>query len=102
MSTTFAKSNIDAMYHEFGRPDVQIGDGEEESPYVPFVPNVYIRHLAFDVRNNYYVNVLWVKGGGMLGRHAGGKLAVSGVRLGGEGRKLCAGESGRNAHAYFG
>ena len=62
-------SGVDAMVHEFGRPDVEIGAGEELSPYVPFAPNVFIRHLAFDVRNNYYVNVLWVKEGGMLGRH---------------------------------
>jgi len=72
MATTFDKSklsNLDAMYHEFGRPDVEIGASESLSPYVPFAPNVFIRHLAFDVRNNYYVNILWVKEGGMLGRH---------------------------------
>jgi hypothetical protein len=72
MSTIYEKSklsNLDAMYHEFGRPDVEIGDSESLSPYVPFAPNVFIRHIAFDVRNNYYVNVLWVKEGGMLGRH---------------------------------
>jgi 2,4'-dihydroxyacetophenone dioxygenase len=60
---------LDAVYREYGRPDVQIGSSEEESPYVPFRPNVFIRHLAFDVRNNYYVNVLYVTQGGMLGRH---------------------------------
>jgi len=72
MSTATEKSKMEqlnAMVHEFGRPDVQIAADEEISPYVPFFPNVYIRHLAFDVRNNYYVNVLWVKQGGMLGRH---------------------------------
>jgi 2,4'-dihydroxyacetophenone dioxygenase len=72
MSTATEKSKMEqlnAMVHEFGRPDVQIAADEKISPYVPFFPNVYIRHLAFDVRNNYYVNVLWVKQGGMLGRH---------------------------------
>ena len=60
---------LDSVYREYGRPDVHIGAAEVESPYVPFKPNVFIRHLAFDVRNNYYVNILWVTKGGMLGRH---------------------------------
>lgn len=69
MATPATRSEIDATIHEFGRPDVHIGIADVESPYVPFVPNVFIRHLAFDVRNNYYVNILWVKQGGILGRH---------------------------------
>jgi quercetin dioxygenase-like cupin family protein len=67
--TIDTKSHLDAVVREYGRPDVHIGAGENESPYVPFVPNVFIRHLAFDVRNNYYVNILWCKKGGKLGRH---------------------------------
>ncbi len=37
--------------------------------YVPFKDGVFIRLLAFDVRNNLYANVLWVRQGGLLGRH---------------------------------
>jgi 2,4'-dihydroxyacetophenone dioxygenase len=69
MPASAAKSSLEAVIREYGQPDVHIGGSEEESPYVPFKPNVYIRHLAFDVRRNYYVNVLWVTKGGMLGRH---------------------------------
>ena len=64
-----AKSSIDAVVRDFAFPDIHIGAGEDESPWVPFRPNVFIRHLAFDVRANMYSNVLWVKSGGMLGRH---------------------------------
>ncbi len=62
-------SSLEAITLEFGRPDVHIGGSEEESPYVPFMENVYIRHLAFDVRNGAFANILWVKKGGKLGRH---------------------------------
>ena len=81
------KNKLDAVCREFGRPDVHIGAGENESPYVPFQPNVFIRHLAFDVRNNYYVNILWVKQGGMLGRHRH-RGAVSACTLEGSWRYL--------------
>ena len=66
---TSAKSTLDAIVREYSFPDIHIGPGEDESPYVPFVENVYIRHLAFDVTHNAYANILWVKRGGMLGRH---------------------------------
>jgi len=64
-----SKSRIDAVVREYAFPDIHIGAGEEVSPWVPFRPNVLIRHLSFDVRTNLYSNVLWVKSGGMLGRH---------------------------------
>jgi quercetin dioxygenase-like cupin family protein len=79
MSIIEAKSNVavsgdlDAVVREYAFPDVHIGAGEDESPdespYVPFKENVFIRHLAFDVTHNMYANILWVKKGGSLGRH---------------------------------
>jgi 2,4'-dihydroxyacetophenone dioxygenase len=69
MSTIDISNSLDAITREYGRPDVHIGAGEDESPYVPFVENVYIRHLAFDVRTSMFANILWVKKGGKLGRH---------------------------------
>lgn len=69
MSVSEANNTLDMVVREYGRPDVHISESEIESPYVPFKPNVFIRHLAFDVRRNNYVNVLWVTKGGMLGRH---------------------------------
>jgi len=62
-------SSIMDTVREYSRPDVHIGAGEDESPWVPFVENVYIRHLAFDVRGSAFANILWVKKGGRLGRH---------------------------------
>jgi 2,4'-dihydroxyacetophenone dioxygenase len=69
MSAIETQRSLDAVVREYAFPDLHIGAGEDESPYVPFIENVFIRHLAFDVRNNLYANILWVKKGGMLGRH---------------------------------
>jgi len=54
-------SSLKAITRELPRPGVPIGASEEESPYVPFVQNVFIRHLAFDVRAGTFANILWVK-----------------------------------------
>jgi 2,4'-dihydroxyacetophenone dioxygenase len=62
-------SSLDAIVKQYAFPDVHVGPGESESPWVPFKENVFIRHLSFDVRSNSYANVLWVKQNGMLGRH---------------------------------
>jgi len=69
MAMVITNSSLDAVVREYAFPDIHIGGAEEESPWVPFKENVFIRHLVFDVRNNFYANVLWVKKGGMLGRH---------------------------------
>ena len=69
MSNIDTKTSLTAVIREYGRPDIHIGAGEDESPWVPFVENVFIRHLAFDVRTNSFANILWVKKGGKLGRH---------------------------------
>jgi 2,4'-dihydroxyacetophenone dioxygenase len=70
MATAETKpSSLDAVVREYAFPDVHIGGSEEESPWVPFKGSSFIRHLGFDVRHNVYSNVLWVKEGGMLGRH---------------------------------
>jgi 2,4'-dihydroxyacetophenone dioxygenase len=63
------KTSLDAVVRDYAFPDIHLGAGESESPWVPFNENSAIRHLAFDVRSNMYANVLWVKQGGVLGRH---------------------------------
>ena len=52
-----------------GLQGVHVGPSEDESPWVPFGDNAAIRHLAFDVRNNIYSNVLWIKSPGVIGTH---------------------------------
>lgn len=42
---------------------------DDDSPWVPFGPNAAIKHLAFDVRQNLFSNILWVKGPGAIGTH---------------------------------
>ena len=61
MPKTDAETSLDAVVREYGRPDCHIGGGEDESPYVPFIENVFIRHVSFDVRSNSYANILWVR-----------------------------------------
>ena len=46
-----------------------VGTDEAESPWIPFGDNAAIRHLAFDVRNNIFSNVLWIKKPGVIGTH---------------------------------
>ncbi|MCK0744261.1 2,4'-dihydroxyacetophenone dioxygenase family protein [Chromohalobacter nigrandesensis] len=58
-----------AMQDRFGREGSYVGLSEAESPWVPFGENAAIRHLAFDVRNNVYCNILWIKGPGVIGTH---------------------------------
>ena len=57
------------MIETYGRRGGFIGGSEQDSPWVPYVENVFIRHLFFDVRNNAFANILWVKKGGHLGTH---------------------------------
>lgn len=40
-----------------------------DSPWVPFGDSAAIKHLAFDVRQNLFSNILWVKGPGVVGTH---------------------------------
>ncbi|WP_338241308.1 2,4'-dihydroxyacetophenone dioxygenase family protein [Aurantiacibacter hainanensis] len=42
---------------------------DEESPWVPFGDNAAIKHVAFDVRQNIFSNILWVKSPGTIGTH---------------------------------
>jgi quercetin dioxygenase-like cupin family protein len=76
-----------AIVDRYARTDAYVAPGEEASPWVPFVENVSIRHLSFDVRTNSYVNVLRVDSGGRLGRHRH-RGPVSGYCLEGSWRYL--------------
>lgn len=57
------------IIEKFGTSGGFIGPSDDESPWVPYGDSASIRHLAFDVRNNSYANILWVKSGGHLGTH---------------------------------
>ena len=61
------ESRVDKMRDKYALKEGYV-DGEG-SPWVPFIPNVYIKHLTFDVRSSSAANVLWVQAGGELGRH---------------------------------
>ena len=42
---------------------------DDDSPWVPFGESAAIKHLAFDVRQNLFSNILWMKGAGVIGTH---------------------------------
>ena len=69
MSEIVNEASIAEQIKRFGRPALFVGEADKDSPWVPFVPDIFIRHLAFDVRNNTFINVLWIQKPGMLGTH---------------------------------
>ncbi len=81
------ETRVDEMRDKYAMAEGYIGASEEISPWVPFIENVWIRHLTFDVRSSSASNVLWVAAGGMLGRHRH-RGPVSGYTLEGSWRYL--------------
>lgn len=69
LTTSTAMTEREKITREFERPDVFVPPTEDSSPWVPFGDDAFIRHLAFDVRNNTFTNILQVKGGGKLNTH---------------------------------
>ncbi|MGH9293408.1 MAG: 2,4'-dihydroxyacetophenone dioxygenase family protein [Acidimicrobiales bacterium] len=81
------ETKVDRMRDKYAMQEGYIGADEAVSPWVPFVENVWIRHLTFDVRSSSASNVLWVGAGGLLGRHRH-RGPVSGYTLEGTWRYL--------------
>ena len=73
MSTAYKIFNVGdpqaAMISRFGIEGGHLGPSEAESPWIPYGENAAIRHMAFDVRGNWYGNILWIKKPGMIGTH---------------------------------
>jgi 2,4'-dihydroxyacetophenone dioxygenase len=80
-------ARVDKMRDKYAMVEGFVGATEEVSPWVPFVENVWIRHLTFDVRSSSSANVLWCAAGGMLGRHRH-RGPVSGYTIEGSWRYL--------------
>ena len=57
------------LMRKYAQDGSYVGASEADSPWVPFGDNAAIRHLAFDVRQNVYCNILWIKGPGVIGTH---------------------------------
>jgi len=57
------------LIKKYGSEGTYVGASETDSPWVPFGDNAAIRHLAFDVKQNVYCNILWIKGPGVIGTH---------------------------------
>ncbi len=61
------EKRILARHDQFGIPDIYLETNQ--SIYHPWVGDVWLKPLRFDVRNSLYVTILWSKGAGGLGRH---------------------------------
>lgn len=72
-SSAYKIVKVEELYGDLiakrGLEGTYVGASEEESPWVPFGDNAAIRHLAFDVRQNTYCNILWIKSPGVIGTH---------------------------------
>ncbi|MCE4941525.1 2,4'-dihydroxyacetophenone dioxygenase family protein [Streptomyces noursei] len=79
------EARIDRRRDQYALPEGHIA--EADSPWLPFAPQVMIKHLTFDIRSNSAANVLWVQSGGSLGRHRH-RGPVSGYVLEGSWRYL--------------
>ncbi|WP_399094279.1 2,4'-dihydroxyacetophenone dioxygenase family protein [Streptomyces sp. BBFR2] len=66
-SLAASEARLDRCRDRYALPEGYIAAAD--SPWLPFVPNVMIKHLTFDIRSNSAANVLWVRSGGSLGRH---------------------------------
>lgn len=80
-----AEARVDVMRDKYAPQEGYVNG--ESTPWVPFIPNVYIKHVTFDVRSSSAANVLWVQAGGELGRHRH-RGPVSGYVLEGSWRYL--------------
>tara|TARA_A100000171_G_scaffold49237_1_gene57896 strand:+ start:9984 stop:10499 length:516 start_codon:yes stop_codon:yes gene_type:complete len=64
---TAEEQRVLSRHAQYGVPDMYLN--ENDSVFHPWVGDVWLKPLRFDVRNSLYVNILWSKGPGGLGRH---------------------------------
>ena len=63
------EKRIDKVRDEYALVEGHFDTSEETSPWIPFGPNIWLRHLSFDIRNNTSVHIMRADKGGSLGRH---------------------------------
>jgi 2,4'-dihydroxyacetophenone dioxygenase len=64
------EENVKLAVDKYSMTDCHIGLDEKDSPWIPILEGVKIKHLAFDVRRGAFSNIVWVQnGGGIIGRH---------------------------------
>lgn len=60
---------LDFIRDQYALEEGHFGSDEMTSPWIPFTEGTWLRHLTFDVRNNYAVNILRIAPGVTLPRH---------------------------------
>jgi len=63
------RSDLDRIISTYGMPDFHLASDAPEAPWLPFGDGLTMRHLAFDVRTNTYVNIMKAERSGRLNRH---------------------------------
>jgi 2,4'-dihydroxyacetophenone dioxygenase len=79
--------DVAAVTLKYSRPDIHIAADEVDSPKIEVFPDIFVRFLSFDVRNNSFSNITMVPNGGIIGRHRH-RGSVVGVVLEGSWRYL--------------
>lgn len=63
------EKRIDKVRDQYALVEGYFDTSEQTSPWIPFIPNISLRHLSFDIRNNVSVHIMRAEKGGSLGRH---------------------------------
>ena len=63
------EKRIDKVRDQYALVEGYIDSSEQTSPWIPLFPNISLRHLSFDIRQNVSVHIMRADTGGMLGRH---------------------------------
>ncbi|HLS50715.1 MAG TPA: 2,4'-dihydroxyacetophenone dioxygenase family protein [Burkholderiaceae bacterium] len=63
------EKRIDKVRDQYAIIEGYIDTSEKTSPWIPFIPNIWLRHLSFDIRKNVSVHIMRADKGGSLGRH---------------------------------
>lgn len=52
------EKRIDKVRDQYALVEGYFDTSEQTSPWIPFLPNIWLRHLSFDIRNNVSVHIM--------------------------------------------
>jgi len=64
-----AEKRVDKVREKYALVEGWFDASEATSPWIPYLPGLWLRHLSFDIRRNVSVHIMRADKGGCLGRH---------------------------------
>jgi len=64
-----AEKRVDKVRDKYALVEGYFDASETTSPWIPYLPGIWLRHLSFDIRRNVSVHIMRADKGGCLGRH---------------------------------